>query len=178
MPEQRRRTLIKGIFVFLTMFIIASSIHSLAGQPILLTTLAASTFIIFMRRRSETAAFKNLLGSYSLSGFSGLCIAVIMQSTIQSYFSAPTALALLAGLSVTLASVMMYSFHLDHPPAAGVALAFAFATNPAQLVEVILVAISVIIALIVLKGSLHLIEKVLLRTEHKIANWLRDHLFD
>ena len=173
---QINRYLIKGIFIFLSILSMVLVISGILEQPVLFTSLASTTFLIFVRPESKTSQYRNVIGGHYVSATVGFLIAISAEKAMLLH-DEKIMLGLICALSVAAASILMHFLDMEHPPAAGTALAFAFGVRSADMLVTLGIALSTIIFLACLKIFLHGFEKLLMRYEHNFAKELRRHLF-
>ena len=127
MPEENTLTdLIKMPLVSFAVIIIVL-IGTYIGMPVMISSFAASLFMILLREGSEFAHFKNVLGGH-LFGFVCAFISPLLLGYL-SFIPENIATAILIGLSVLIAGWLMALTKLEHPPAIGTTVIF-FGARP------------------------------------------------
>jgi len=87
-------------------------------RPIIIASIGATTFIVFAMPKNVTAQAKNVIGGHLAGFFSGSLFSLISSSCVFDF-------ALLCALAVGFSLFIMVSLNIEHPPAAGTALAIA-----------------------------------------------------
>ena len=92
-------------------------------QTAIITTLGATTFIVFAMPRSKPAQLRRLLGGYFLCSVIGvLCSLLARYFQGMNLMASDTAMILCGSLAVGIAIFVMTITNTEHPPAAGMAL--------------------------------------------------------
>jgi len=127
MPEENTLAdLIKMPLVAFAVIIIVL-IGTYSGMAVMISSFAASLFMILLREGSEFAHFKNVLGGHLI----GFACAFITPSLIDyiTFIPENIATSILIGISVLIAGWLMAITRLEHPPAIGTTVIF-FGTQP------------------------------------------------
>lgn len=104
-----------GLIVLIMQFVHFDSTYGLGSSAIIYASVGASAFILFVMPKSRAAAKASVITSYIIAGFVGY---------FSYYSSAYIGLAAAAALAVGLTGIFMVLSNKEHPPAAGLALAF------------------------------------------------------
>lgn len=96
----------------------------------IVTSLGATTFIAFAMPSAPSAQPRRLVGGYVVGGLAGLlcCYAAGWLPRLSPAVDAHTVQIVLAGIAVGLASWLMVTLRVEHPPAAGFALGLVLDT--------------------------------------------------
>ena len=92
----------------------------------IVAALGASAFIVFAMPHDRTAGPRHLLGGHAICLSIGLLCSIPMR-TVAGLASSEVAIGLIAAAAVSLSIFAMVITDIEHPPAAGNALAFAIA---------------------------------------------------
>ncbi len=131
-------TAITVSFVVLVFDFISHSFFTHPTAYIIFSSIAASTYILFIHRKSKFSIQRKFVISYLLAYIGG-----IVGITIISY----TGIFISLGISIILVIVLMDLVDSDHPPA--ISLTFAFVLSDMELRELysILICMGIILAL-------------------------------
>lgn len=92
-------------------------------QAAIITSLGATTFVVFALPRSRAAHPRRLLGGYGWGLAAGLaCHHLAQRTTWEPWFLEGEQAILWGALAIGLATLMMVATNTEHPPAAGCAL--------------------------------------------------------
>ncbi|MFC1454886.1 HPP family protein [Candidatus Undinarchaeota archaeon] len=171
-------TVVKGISVFVTIAIIIYFLGGVINQPLLLAAICSTTFAIYFRPRAKTSQLRNVFGGHMVSALSGFILVYLFSGFLAGQITDLQNMILLGAMSVTVASMLMEMFDVEHPPAAGTALTFAFSVKEAHIIGVLFVALAAVVLISLLRGAIQIIEKKVIKTEHKIANWIEEEIFE
>ncbi|MDP8299638.1 MAG: HPP family protein [Candidatus Tantalella remota] len=121
-------------------------------QPVIISSLGASAFIVFCTPHRGTATGRHLIGGYILGIIAGLLVHLMARVSFDMYISEMLYNILIGGVSVGLAVFMMAITNTEHAPATGIALAIGLnGATGLQLVH--------IIAAIVVISAIHRVTK-------------------
>jgi CBS-domain-containing membrane protein len=84
-------------------------------RAVVVASIAATAFIVFIKPRNPFAAPRNVVGGHLIGLLSGIVFAVVPQSS-------PVVSIILSALAVGCSMLMMALLNTEHPPAAGTAL--------------------------------------------------------
>ncbi len=136
------RSLCVSVFLLVTF-----SLISIVNNAIMLTSLAATTFIVFTFPKAHAVLPRFIIGGYFCAGVFGVLAALIYSSSQQKFAN----LLILCIASVFLTTFCMTLFNFEHPPAAAFAVSLVFDEHP---VIAVLLALSVVAVLCVIKKPL------------------------
>ncbi|MFP3984455.1 MAG: HPP family protein [Candidatus Bathyarchaeia archaeon] len=125
-----------GITILLT-FLLVDFVANLVEYGIILASLGATAFLVFVYPGHKTSRLENVVGGYVLSCLSGGLAQLLLSKFL------PLAAALSVGLSVFL----MLIFKFEHPPASGIALSFALYALSLQEIASVLVGLTIFLIL-------------------------------
>lgn len=115
-------------------------------QTAIIASIGASAFIVFTSPGSQPAAYRSLLGGYSVGVVSGVACTILGRaiSPLSSICWAGTPVVM-GGVAVGLSTFLMVLTDTEHPPAAGIALALVLNRWNAVSLLVIGVAIGMLV---------------------------------
>lgn len=100
------QSLLTGLVLFVVVLTVGKD------KVVIIASMGATAFICFMTPRSVSAQTKHVIGGHFIAL---ICGAIFVQTAIPYYVEFPSA--------VVLAAFLMVIFNVEHPPAAGTALA-------------------------------------------------------
>ena len=116
--------LLQSLMAFAVVAVLVVVLGALTHGAVV-AALGASTFIVFAMPSRDTARPRSLIGGHAVSMALGLLCSVPLR---WGWVDSGIALALLGAVAVSLSLFAMVVFDMEHPPAAGNALAFATST--------------------------------------------------
>ena len=128
-------------------------------HPALVSSLGATTFIVFAMPHSRTARARSLLGGYLLGTLCGTLCSLAAHGAalgVAIGLTARTQVLIFGALAVGLTILAMVSMDAEHPPAAGLALGFV--ADPWSWTTIV----SVLAAIALLTLSKHLLRHTLI----------------
>jgi CBS domain-containing membrane protein len=145
------------VFVFMWAVVIAfilfsdSLILSIVG----LSSVAASSFIVFMKPDARYARFSNVLGGYCLGVFAGLLSHYVMMRGWVDLMHLPVmvSLGVPAALAIMVAFFLMILFRMEHPPAISMALGVAFVSQGLHSLMLVIASLLLMFAVQKVLGS-------------------------
>ena len=146
------------VFQSLLLFICVSLVlllHSLFGG-IIVASLGASSFILFVTPHTNSSRARNLLGGYICGAVSGILFSLLLnQISGFSFSGVDYALIFICAAASALTTFLMVTTNLIHPPAA--AFALGLSAEPAC----IKTAAAAMIGVIILCTARHMLKKYL-----------------
>lgn len=119
-----RPYLLQSLMAFAVIVVLVAVLGTLTHGAVV-AALGASTFIVFAMPSRDTARPRSLIGGHSASMALGLLCSLPLR---WGWIESAMGLALLGAVAVSLSLFAMVVFDMEHPPAAGNALAFATST--------------------------------------------------
>jgi CBS-domain-containing membrane protein len=141
-PILWRRCIIQSLYAILVIFLLILLLRT--NGMVIITSMAASTFIVFARPHSNPARGRNLVGGHFIGLVIGLLFGLVPRETTLIY-------ELTCALSVGFTIFLMAISATEHPPAAGTALAVSMTSFSINVV------LSLVVCIIVLALAHHLL---------------------
>lgn len=118
-----RRTLSQSLLAAASISAIMLGLDLLL-QTAIVTTLGATTFIVFAMPNAKPAQTKRLLGGYLIGMAAGIFCWALAEAGLPNVLglSDHVGNTVLAGVAVGIATLVMVLARMEHPPAAGLAL--------------------------------------------------------
>ncbi|MBL7106650.1 MAG: HPP family protein [Phycisphaerae bacterium] len=131
---------IQSIIATLVIFAILLML-SIRKNAIIIASLGATTFIVFAMPKSITATTRNIIGGYITGIICGtLCALLPKPLFVHHAVMHSLAYAVAVGLSI----FIMVVTDTEHPPASGIALAFAINGVSLEVTIAVIVAVSIL----------------------------------
>ena|GEM_PF-1888747 len=107
----------KSLLMFNTVLILLVFFGQLLENPFIFASLAASLFIIYFHPKADMAQPKNVLGGHMIAALTGYLVTFVIPAQY---------IALGAACAVGVSALLMFTFRLEHAPAAATALSFSY----------------------------------------------------
>lgn len=108
------QSLLGGVAIYLGLFIIG-----LQNNPIVIASVGASTFIVFVTPENYSASRRNIMGGHLMGFIIGSLIYLIPHTSYSNFA------VFLYAIAIALSLFIMAVTDTEHPPAAGTALGLA-----------------------------------------------------
>ncbi len=115
------RSISVSIFIILTILIM-----HLVDNAIFVTSIAATTFIVFTFPKAQSVKPRFVIGGYLSAIVFGVPASILHSNYEESYLL----MIILCGLVIFLRTLCMTIFDLEHPPATAFAISLVIADNP------------------------------------------------
>ncbi len=166
----------EGFFIFLTILVLVLGLNEIVGEPVLFTSLAATTFVIYMHPKSKIARPKNILFSHLTAATVGFLVVLLWEAPLIASYGNLFAYGLMGALSVAIASILIDIGNVEHPPAAGTALAFTYNIHEFEMFSTLTVALLMILGLTFLKKLVDVYVDSFKKAKLKPLRWLQKQL--
>lgn len=168
--------IVQALFIGLTILVLVLGMNEIVGEPVLFTSLAATTYVIYMHPKSKIARPRNILFSHLTAATVGFLVVLLWEAPLVARYGTVLAAGLMGALAVTIASVLIDVGNVEHPPAAGTALAFSYNIHEFEMISTLTVALLMIIGLTFLKKVVDLYVDYFEKVEIGALKWLRYQL--
>ena len=135
-PSSHQQITVVSVATVLTVLAVIFVVQGVRHQPVLVTSLASSVFLLYWQPLNEVNRFKPLVFSHLIAMSVGYAASLVLPPP---YASAAVALAV---------CVPLLSFlRLVHPPAISTSLVFSYRPQETSALSTFVVAIAVVVAL-------------------------------
>ncbi|MFH1786298.1 MAG: HPP family protein [archaeon] len=171
-------TTVKGLSVFCTIAFIVYILRGVLNQPILLASISSTVFAIYFMPKAKSSRLRCVFGGHLTAAIVGFIIVYGFEGMMLPFMSELEEMVILGAASVTIAAILMAYFDVEHPPAAGTALTFAFSIRQPHMIGILFLALSAVVAISAFRGGLHVLERRVVDAEHAAAKWIKKEIFE
>lgn len=133
------RAIVVGGATVATLLVTIFVVRDLARQPVLVTSLASSTFLLYYQPANEVNRFRPLIFGHLLSCFVGFVASIILPAP---YIS--------AAVSISVSVMAMMMLRITYPPAVSTSLVFSYRPHEISALLTFILTLFMVVTLAVL----------------------------
>lgn len=128
------------------------SILDISHQTAIIASMGATCFILFAMPRTDNAKPRRVVGGYAMGITSGILCSYLPSQEFFTYllYTRRGAIILAAAIAVGVAIFLMVILDMEHPPAAGMAMAILF--NPWKWGTILIVFTAIVLLTLISYG--------------------------